>query len=180
MAVRLAVFLLEVMQPKLMPISIAPVDYDSPRHRQAVVDLLASYAADPIAGAGTTLSDYARVNLVDGLRDHPKSHVLLAQAEGQFAGLAVSFEGYSTFAARPLLNLHDLVVAPASRGQGVGSRLLEAVEEEARRRGCCFLTLEVNGPNTDAQRLYRKQGFVGGDAISPPDAMMFWKKRLGG
>ncbi|MEM6798983.1 MAG: hypothetical protein AAF589_05665 [Planctomycetota bacterium] len=41
-----------------------------------------------------------------------------------------------------------------------------------------MLTLEVNGGNAGAQRLYRRHGFVGGDSIAPPEAMLLWKKRL--
>ena len=160
------------------PVRVVPADYDSPLHRDAIVRLLDSYAGDPTSGAGESLSDNARSNVVDGLRNHPTSVVLLATVGSEPAGLAVCFEGYSTFAARPLLNLHDLVVAPGSRGRGVGGALLKAVEAEARARGCAWVTLEVNGPNVGAQRLYRRHGFVGGESISPPEAMMFWKKRL--
>ncbi|MEM6656327.1 MAG: GNAT family N-acetyltransferase, partial [Planctomycetota bacterium] len=104
--------------------------------------------------------------------------VLLAWRAGEPVGLAIAFEGYSTFAARPLLNLHDLVVAAEHRGRGAGGRLLDAVEGEARSRGCAFVTLEVVGSNRAAQRLYRRHGFVGGESISPPEAVMFFKKPL--
>jgi len=40
----------------------------------------------------------------------------------------VCFRGFSTFAAAPLINVHDLAVVPGFRGQGIGRRLLEAVE----------------------------------------------------
>ena len=161
-----------------MTIQITPAALDLADHREAIVQLLASYAGDATSGSGQALGEFARENLVDGLDRHPKSLVLLAHCEQQFVGLAVAFEGYSTFAARPLINLHDLVVHPNWQGRGVGSRLLEALEAEARQRDCCALTLEVNGPNQGAQRLYRRHGFVGGDSITPAEAMMFWKKRL--
>ncbi|MEM6328942.1 MAG: GNAT family N-acetyltransferase [Planctomycetota bacterium] len=162
----------------MQSIRIAPLDYHSAEQRDALVELLASYADDPAAGSGDGLSSEARASVIAGLRDHPKSLVLMAFDGGTPVGVAVCFEGYGTFAARPLINLHDLVVAPTARGRGVGGRLLEAVEAEARRRGCCFVTLEVSGQNTGAQRLYRRHGFVGGASIDPPHAMMFWKKPL--
>jgi ribosomal protein S18 acetylase RimI-like enzyme len=58
-----------------------------------------------------------------------------------------------------LLNIHDLAVLPEHRGRGVGRALLAAVEEHARRKGCCKLTLEVQDDNPRARALYDKFGF---------------------
>lgn len=160
-----------------MTISICPVDYELPAHREAIVHLLASYAEDPAAG-GEPLPQFARENVVGGLREHPASLVLFAQVEGDPVGMALCFWSYGTFAAKKILNLHDLVVDPDWRGKGVGGLLLEAVDQAAREAGCCYVTLEVSGINPGAQRLYRRHGFVGGDSISPADKMMFWKKKL--
>ncbi|MEM9186071.1 MAG: GNAT family N-acetyltransferase [Planctomycetota bacterium] len=157
---------------------IRPVDYDSPGDRRVLVELLDAYAADPETGGGEAIAPDARERIADGLRAHPTALVLLAVDEGRVVGLAACFEGYSTFAARPVLNLHDLVVAPKSRGRGVGAALLEAVEAHARGRGCAWITLEVLGANAGAQRLYRRCGFTGGDSVSPRSAAMFWKKKL--
>ena len=46
------------------------------------------------------------------------------------------FVGFSTFAASPLINIHDLHVEPEWRRQGVARLLLEAVEARARALGC--------------------------------------------
>jgi ribosomal protein S18 acetylase RimI-like enzyme len=74
-------------------------------------------------------------------------------------GVAVCFVGFSTFKARPLLNIHDLAVIPTHRGRGVGRKLLDAVERKARERGCCSVTLEVLEKNVGARRLYAAAGF---------------------
>ena len=70
------------------------------------------------------------------------------------------FEGYSTFKARPLLNIHDIVVHPDYRGAGVGQALLGAAHDLARTRGCCKLTLEVLSGNALAMRSYARHGFA--------------------
>jgi ribosomal protein S18 acetylase RimI-like enzyme len=85
--------------------------------------------------------------------------VLLAFADEQPVGLAVCFFGFSTFNARPLLNIHDLAVLPAYRGKGVGRALLVEAEKHARARGCCRLTLEVQDDNIRARSLYERFGF---------------------
>jgi ribosomal protein S18 acetylase RimI-like enzyme len=79
--------------------------------------------------------------------------------------MAVCFIGFSTFAARPLLNIHDFAVAGAFRGQRVGARLLEHIEQKARELGCCKLTLEVKDDNHAARRLYKRFGFGGEEVV---------------
>jgi GNAT superfamily N-acetyltransferase len=53
-----------------------------------------------------------------------------------------------------------LAVAPAMRGQGIGTLLLEAVFQAARDRGFRSVSLEVVDTNPDARRLYERVGFV--------------------
>jgi len=139
-----------------------------------VVELLDMYAQDPM-GDGAPLADDVRQRLVPGLRDQPGCRVFLAFVSGRPIGLAICFLGYSTFRAKPLLNIHDLAVSPAVRGRGVGGALLQAVEDEARRCGCCRLTLEVKADNHRARKLYRSFGF---ERRSTSDEFAFWKKSL--
>ena len=75
-------------------------------------------------------------------------------------GLANCLEGFSSFACRPLVNVHDIAVLPAYRGQGVGEQMLVLVESTARARGACKLTLEVLQGNQSAIRLYERVGFA--------------------
>ena len=63
-------------------------------------------------------------------------------------GLVNAIEGFSTFACRPLVNVHDVVVLPGHRGRGIAARLFAEVEAIARERGACKLTLEVLDGNT--------------------------------
>lgn len=78
---------------------------------------------------------------------------------GRPVALANCFTSLSTFACRPLVNVHDLAVAATHRGQGVGRALLDAVEREARARGACKITLEVLEGNAVARRAYERVGF---------------------
>jgi GNAT superfamily N-acetyltransferase len=138
---------------------VREADLDDPVDGAAVVDLLNAYAGDPIGG-GEPLSLDVRARLVPALRAHPTALVLLAFHDGRAVGIAVCFFGFSTFQARPLLNVHDLAILPEWRGHGIGRALLAAVEERARARGCGKLTLEVQDENRRARRLYDAFGFV--------------------
>lgn len=124
----------------------------------AVVAMIDAYARDPTA-RGEPLPDAIKRALVPGLRAQPGAVVLLAFDGDQPIGVAVCFLGFSTFAARPLLNVHDLAVVDAHRGRGVSRLLLDAIEAEGRARGCCKITLEVLEKNERARHVYLRFGF---------------------
>jgi ribosomal protein S18 acetylase RimI-like enzyme len=142
-----------------MSINVFEADFSNLAHRAGVVEVLDSYASDPVGG-GQPLRPDVRARLIDALQSVPTSLVYLAAVEGRIIGVAVCFLGLSTFHARRLINIHDLAVLPGHRGQGVGRALLAAVEARARREGCCKLTLEVQDTNTPARGLYDRFGFA--------------------
>jgi GNAT superfamily N-acetyltransferase len=138
---------------------VVEADLGSPDHAAAVTRLVDAYASDPM-GNGAPLPAEVRAALVPGLRAHPTTVVFLAYRDRTAVGVAVCFRGFSTFAARPLINVHDLAVLPEHRGHGVGRRLLQAVERKGRALGCCKLTLEVQEGNRRARALYESAGFA--------------------
>ena len=141
---------------------VCRADYANAVHAQALLDLLDAYARDPMGGA-EPLSAFALANLLPALAARPQAFSVLAFAgapDTQPIGLINCFEGFSTFACRPLVNVHDVVVLPAYRGQRVAEKMLALVEELALQRGACKLTLEVLGGNAGAIKLYQRVGFV--------------------
>jgi ribosomal protein S18 acetylase RimI-like enzyme len=128
------------------------------------VSVLDAYARDPMGGA-SPLSEFARTNLVCALAARPQAFSVLAFSEldaivGEIpVGLVNCIEGFSTFACRPLVNVHDLAVLPDYRGQRIAEKMLSLVEEIAIERGACKLTLEVLAGNASAIKLYARMGF---------------------
>lgn len=157
-------------------LTIALADYRDLRDAADVVALLDAYARDPMGG-GTPLRDDVKARLADDLAANPHAFSLLARLDDRAVGLANCFMGYSTFAAAPLVNIHDLAVLPETRGKGVGKALLDAIEAEALKRGACKVTLEVLSGNP-ARHLYAACGY--GDYQLDPAAghALFWQKRL--
>src|SRR5207247_6977182 len=100
-------------------------------------------AIERLLRKGRALAHEALARLIDGLRRHPTTLIFLAYLQGQAAGIATCFLGFSTFFARPLLNIHDFAILPQHRGRGLARHLLRAVEAKALELGCCKLTLEV-------------------------------------
>lgn len=140
-------------------LEVVRADWGQPAHARAVVDLLDAYARDP-AGGGKGLSAFTRDNLVRELAARHQAFSVLAFDAGQPVGLVNCFEGFSTFACRPLVNVHDVTVLASHRGRGVGEQMLSLVEHIARARGACKLTLEVLSGNQSALRLYERVGFA--------------------
>jgi ribosomal protein S18 acetylase RimI-like enzyme len=60
---------------------------------------------------------------------------------------------------RSFLAVVDFVVLPEARGQGVGGRLMAAIEADAVERGVDALDLMVAAPNASARRFYERHGF---------------------
>lgn len=135
-------------------------DYTDPAHAAALVMLLDAYASDP-AGGGQGLSDFARANLVPGLATRPQAYSVLAFDGAQPVGLVNCIEGFSTFACKPLVNVHDVAVLASHRGRGIAEQMLAEAEVIARERGAVKLTLEVLSGNRSAIRLYERIGFAG-------------------
>jgi ribosomal protein S18 acetylase RimI-like enzyme len=161
-----------VDQPTKRLFTTREADLESDSDRDATATLLDRYSRDPM-GQGQPLEPRTLEAAIHGLRTHPTSLVFLAFYDDQPVGLAICFQGFSTFAGQKLINIHDLVVHPDFRRQGVAQQLLDAVEVRAAELGCCKLTLEVRCDNVAAQSLYLRRGFA-------PDepTYEFWKKPL--
>ncbi|MFP8967543.1 GNAT family N-acetyltransferase [Pokkaliibacter sp. CJK22405] len=160
-----------------MPIEILEADYHNPQHQRDIPELLNAYALDPMGGS-EPLSAEVREVLVSKLAQLPHAFSVLAYVDGKPAGLTNCFEGFSTFAAKPIVNIHDIAVHPEFRGLGLSQKMLDKVEEIARRKGCCKLTLEVLSNNDIAQNAYRKFGFAGYELGEISGHALFWQKKL--
>ena len=158
-------------------VTIVDADLSCAEHQHALVAMLDAYMRDPME-RGEAAPEQVKRELVPGLRAHPACYVFLAWRDGLPVGFSICFLGFSTFNARPLINIHDIFVDSAVRGIGIGRMLLERIEARAREMNCCRITLEVREDNRVARGLYRKAGFdrvaVGAERV-PLD---FWHKPL--
>ncbi|WP_255140066.1 GNAT family N-acetyltransferase [Synechococcus sp. Lug-A] len=160
-----------------MVIQVDEADLAIPEQARAVIQLMDEYARDPMGG-GEALPLFVRANLVSELQKRGTVHVILAFVDGRPAGLVTCLEGFSTFACRPLLNVHDAIVSAEYRGRGICKRMLEVAEALAQRLGCCKMTLEVLEGNEAAQAAYRSCGFSGYELDPRMGKAMFWEKKL--
>lgn len=160
-----------------MSLTIKAVNYSDPIQGQAFLYLMNHYASGA-AGGGQPLSEEVMENLVARLNQIPTAFSFIAAVDQKAVGLVNCFEAFSTFAARPLINVHDLMVHSDFRGQGISQLLLAAVEQEAIARHCCKITLEVLAGNGAARRAYEKFGFQGYQLDPSMGQAIFLEKSL--
>ena len=155
---------------------VVRADYANPAHVTALVALLDAYASDP-AGGGEGLSDFAKQRLVPELAARPQAYSVLAFDGAQPVGLVNCIEGFSTFACKPLVNVHDVAVLASHRGRGIAEQMLALAETLAKERGAVKMTLEVLSGNETAVRLYERIGFAGyelGQVMGAANFMQKW------
>lgn len=80
--------------------------------------------------------------------------------------------------------IERIAVHPRFRGQGLGRKLMEAMEEYGRSQGVTDITLEVRNSNKKAINLYESCGFVK-EAVRKgyyrepvEDAIIMWRRRI--
>jgi ribosomal protein S18 acetylase RimI-like enzyme len=159
------------------PLHIIEIDLGNSQHRAVVLDLVCQFAR-AIMGAGQELSNAKQQALIEGLTHHPTTLIFVAYSGEQPVGIAISFLGFSTFAAQKLINIHDFYVVESMRRQGVGRALLQAIETKARELDCCKLTLEVEEHNQQALSLYHRFGFDSGQYDLKAGTVLFRQKKL--
>ena len=153
------------------------VDYNDPAQGADLLAMLEIYAHDPMGGGGTLNGD-VRARLLTDLAARPFALSWLAYRDGAAVGLANAFLGYSTFAARSLINIHDVVTHPDHRGCGVATALFAEIERTAQVEGCCKITLEVLDGNTRAKALYAHLGYGGYGLGEGQGTAEFWQKAM--
>ena len=156
---------------------IVNADYLDPHHQTDIVALMKAYALDPMGG-GKALAEEAINHLGDELAKRPYAFTLIAYVDDRAAGLVTCFELFSTFACKPLINIHDVVVLKEYRGRGLSKQLLERVEKISRDKQCCKLTLEVLSGNAVARSAYQDFGFSGYQLSPETGTAEFWQKVL--
>ncbi|RHW75310.1 GNAT family N-acetyltransferase [Colwellia sp. RSH04] len=160
-----------------MAIELIQADYQNEQHATDLVMLLNAYALDPMGG-GEELAEYVKKNLVTTLAKRSDVFSILCYVDNKPAGIINCVEGFSTFKCKPLINIHDCGVLPEFRGLGISGLLFSKVEELAKAKGCCKLTLEVLEGNVVAQNAYKKLGFAGYELDEKMGKAMFWEKKI--
>lgn len=133
----------------------------------ALVEAWVDLAAEQSAYGSHVLPEVNRRTIRDVFTAHRfNDGVLVARADGRLVGFATFSVERGMFeldARRGTLS--NLYVLPAYRDRGIGSVLLDAVEDALARRGVEVCTLEAMAGNEAARRFYRRQGYETGRVV---------------
>lgn len=91
----------------------------------------------------------------DGFEGNPAFWCLLAEYDGEVAGMSLYYIRYSTWKGR-ILYLEDIIVREKFRGKQIGSKLLKRTLEEAVRLGVNGTRWQVLDWNEPAIEFYKK------------------------
>ncbi len=135
----------------------------SPDDRDFVLALARATAAVSLSPL-RPVPEKALLRAVDRLFEtvEAQSHVLLvAEADGRRCGFVLMLDGLpDEVTGLPQGFVAYMAVDPSNRRSGVGTALLEAAEDEARRRGLPHMTLMVTEENHCARELYAARGYA--------------------
>ncbi len=139
------------MTPDAPPIRIAPEDPDSPAARHCLLSFFAELDA----------------RFDGGFDPGPGPHGTVFQAPG--GCFLIARRGEEILGCVGLVPVEDragtaevkrLWVAQAARGTGLGTRLMAAIEAQARAAGVSRLVLDTNGVLVEAVAFYRRAGWT--------------------
>ena len=116
---------------------------------------------DEVQDNADYVAKHFRVPAVASLLADPQATTLLAASGAELAGYAVLRAGStpSCVTGEKPLQLERFYLAEAAIGRGEGTRLLRAVQAEARWLGALTLWLGVYHRNARAIRFYEARGF---------------------
>ncbi len=157
--------------------AIVAVDYHNAQQCHDLREQLICYSQD-LMGGGVALAHDVAEKSIALLREKSYAFSFLAYRGDHPVGFSNCFESVATFAGACAVNIHDLAVAPECRNQGIGGQLLHAIVDEANRRQCYKITLEVLEKNTAAMQLYQHQGFTQYQLDPRMGHAQFWQKVL--
>jgi ribosomal protein S18 acetylase RimI-like enzyme len=111
--------------------------------------------------AATSRTEQGYASFLGTQLEEPDVIVLVADRDGEVLGYTyAAVEGHDYMSLRgPAGVLHDIVVDPAHRGQGIGRMLLDAALAALRAEGAPRAVLSTAERNEAAQRLFARAGF---------------------
>lgn len=127
---------------------------DNARVAHIIRTVMTEYGA---VGEGYSIQD-TEVDSMYEAYNHPRAYFLvLEMPDGQIVGcggVAPLRDG-----GPDTCELKKMYFLPEARGQGMGRKLVEILENEARARGFRYMYLETIGAMTEANRLYLRLQF---------------------
>lgn len=95
---------------------------------------------------------------LDGFGANPRFRSIIADWNGERAGMALFFFIYSSWGSKTVLYLEDLFVGSEFRGRGIAKSLLAHLARIAKANGCRRCQWVVHSENIRAINVYKATG----------------------
>ncbi len=106
------------------------------------------------------------------LQDNPDYTFLAARLDDQIVGSVMGVVCHELYGdCKPFMVVEDMIIDKTVRRQGIGSLLMNSIEEKAKERECCHLILVTDTDRYDARQFYESLGF-------DPEKNKGFKKKL--
>jgi GNAT superfamily N-acetyltransferase len=106
------------------------------------------------------------------LKDNPDYTFLAARLDDRLVGSVMGVVCHELYGdCKPFMVVEDMIIDKTVRRQGIGSLLMNSIEERAKERGCCHLILVTDTDRYDARQFYESLGF-------DPEKNKGFKKKL--
>ena len=126
-----------------------------PKDEAAVLEMMrVFYASEAVLSNGS--EEIFRADFENCVNENPYLEGYIMESAGDISGYAMIARSYSTEYGKPCIWIEDLYVKKTYRGCGIGSALLQFVQN---RFPDSLLRLEVEEENSRAVAVYKKNGF---------------------
>jgi len=126
----------------------------APQDAATIVQLIAELATSIGERSSLTMA------YVEKYLFYPGCKVLLAEVDGQTAGLLSYMIRPNLYHAGETCLIEEFVVRERARGQGIGSALLNELISRMESLGCAEVSVSTMPDNVDALQFYKAHGLV--------------------
>ena len=124
--------------------------------KNVIIDMMRVFYASP-AVLSNGSEEIFEADVENCVNESPYLEGFVFEEKGEILGYGMIAKSFSTEFGKPCIWVEDLYLKPEYRGQGIGSKFFEYLENNYTD---CIFRLEVEEENERAIHVYEKNGFT--------------------
>ena len=125
------------------------------KDKEIIIDMMRVFYASP-AVLSNGSEEIFEADVENCVNDSPYLEGFVFEENDEIMGYGMIAKSFSTEFGKPCIWVEDLYLKPEYRGQGIGSKFFEYLEQNYTD---CIFRLEVEEENERAIHVYEKSGF---------------------